>query len=139
MKKRADSQKSGLAGELFVAAELLKRNLQVSLTLGNAKSIDLFAYSEDEERKFTIQVKTLRKSNCFPLQIQKVNPCHIYVFVMLNKPGVAVEYYILSGKEIFENRNVLYCDNKGTSERSAVKIGPLRDRFKDRWNLFGVQ
>jgi hypothetical protein len=137
MKARADSQKSGLAGELFVAAELLKRDLQVSLTLGNAKSIDLFAYSEDAKRKYTIQVKTLRKPNCFPLQIQKVNPSHIYVFVMLNKPGVTVEYYILSGKEIFENKKDLYCDKKGISERSAVKIGPLKP-FKDRWELFDV-
>ena len=37
-KQRADGQKSGLAGEFFVAAELLKRGLQTSLTLGNAKS-----------------------------------------------------------------------------------------------------
>ncbi len=33
-KQRSDGQKSGLAGEFFVAAELLKRGLQTSLTLG---------------------------------------------------------------------------------------------------------
>ena len=32
-KQRADGQESGLAGEFFVAAELLKRDLQTSLTL----------------------------------------------------------------------------------------------------------
>ncbi len=37
-KTRRDSQKSGLAGELFVAAELFKREYQVSLTLGNANA-----------------------------------------------------------------------------------------------------
>jgi len=55
-KQRADGQKSGLAGEFFVAAELLKRGLQTSLTLGNAKSIDLFAIN-DQDTRFTIQVK----------------------------------------------------------------------------------
>jgi hypothetical protein len=80
MKRRMDSQKSGLAGELFVAAELLKRGLQVSLTLGNAKSIDLFAYSEQSKKTYTIQVKTLRKSNCYPLQIQNVVANCVYVF-----------------------------------------------------------
>ena len=38
-KQRSDGQKSGLAGEFFAAAELLKRGLQTSLTLGNAESI----------------------------------------------------------------------------------------------------
>jgi hypothetical protein len=63
-KQRADGQKSGLSGEFFVAAELLKRELQVSLTLGNAKSIDLFAINNKGTR-FTIQVKTLRARNYF--------------------------------------------------------------------------
>jgi hypothetical protein len=58
-KQRSDGQKSGLAGEFFVAAELLKRGLQTSLTLGNAKSIDLFAIN-DKGTSFTIQVKALR-------------------------------------------------------------------------------
>lgn len=46
-KQRADGQESGLAGEFFVAAELLKRGLQTSLTLGNGKSIDLFAINDN--------------------------------------------------------------------------------------------
>jgi hypothetical protein len=63
-KQRSDGQKSGLAGEFFVAAELLKRGLQTSLTLGNAKSIDLFAIN-DKHTRFTIQVKALRSPNYF--------------------------------------------------------------------------
>ena len=47
-KKRADGQVTGLAGELFVAAELLKRGLQTSVTFGNAKAIDLLAYNSIE-------------------------------------------------------------------------------------------
>ena len=38
-KARADGQLSALAGELFVAAELLKRGYQTSITFGNAKAI----------------------------------------------------------------------------------------------------
>lgn len=34
IKRRVDGQITGLAGEFFVAAELLKRNLQVSITFG---------------------------------------------------------------------------------------------------------
>lgn len=74
MKQRRDCQKSGLSGELFVAAELLKRDFQVSLTLGNAKAIDLFAYWEATDKAYEVQVKTLRTSNCYLLRIQNVTP-----------------------------------------------------------------
>ena len=50
-----DNQKVGLSGEFFVAAELLKRDFQVSLTLGNAKDVDLFVQSENR-KTFSIQV-----------------------------------------------------------------------------------
>jgi hypothetical protein len=97
-KKRADGQKSGLSGELFVAAELLKRDLQVSLTLGNAKSIDLFAINE-KGTPFTIQVKTLRSRNYFLINLDRVEDACYYVFV-LNKRGVSPDYYIVPGCDL---------------------------------------
>lgn len=42
---RIDGNMTGLAGELFVPAELLKRGLQTSITFGNANQIDLFAHN----------------------------------------------------------------------------------------------
>jgi hypothetical protein len=90
-KQRSDGQTSGLAGEFFVAAELLKRGLQTSLTFGNAKSIDLFAIN-DKDTSFTIQVKALRSPNYFLINLERVqDACH-YVFVVLNKPNVPPDY-----------------------------------------------
>jgi hypothetical protein len=57
---RVDGQVTALAGEFFVAAELLKRGLQTSVTFGNAKAIDLLAYNPKTKRTFTVQVKALR-------------------------------------------------------------------------------
>jgi len=74
-KQRADGQKSGLAGEFVVAAELLKRGLQTSLTLGNAKSIDLFAIN-DQGSRFTIQVKALRSPNYFLIDMERVQDAY---------------------------------------------------------------
>src|SRR5688572_22585272 len=81
-KQRSDGQKSGLAGEFFVAAELLRRGLQTSLTLGNAKSIDIFAIN-DRGTRFTIQVKALRSPNYFPINLEHVQDAFYYVFVVL--------------------------------------------------------
>ena len=73
LNNRRDNQITGLSGEYFVAAELLKRDFQVSMTLGNAKSIDLIAISPETKISYKIQVKTLRKKpNCFTLLIDKI-------------------------------------------------------------------
>ena len=58
--KKKDRQVAGLAGELFVAAELLKRGFQTSITFGNAKAIDLCVVNPDTNRMFTVQVKAVR-------------------------------------------------------------------------------
>src|SRR5947209_1162122 len=85
--ERIDGQVTGLAGEFFVAAELLKRGLQTSVTFGNAKAIDLLAYNSKTKRSFVIQVKALRKRNYHLLSREKVVAEHVYVFVVLNLPG----------------------------------------------------
>jgi len=134
MAKRRDSQKSGLAGEFFVAAELLKRELQVSLTLGNAKAIDLFAHSEATGKSYQVQVKTLRSSNCYLLRVQDVSPNYVYVFVVLHKPGQPVEFFLLTGQEIIENEGALYGGGNGRHTMSGILMRPLRP-YKDRWHL----
>ncbi len=98
--KRADGQKTGLAGEFFVAGELLKRNLQTSITFGNAKAIDIFAYSEASGVTYTVQVKSLRSKNYFPLSWSSIVESHVYVFVILNKPDMAVDYFIVGGSTL---------------------------------------
>ncbi len=135
--KRADGQMTGLAGELFVAAELLKRGLQTSVTFGNAKSIDLLAYNPNTERSFQVQVKALRKKNVFPIAHAKVNPLHTYVFVILNAPGQQVQYFVVPGavlaheKERFVPR--WFCDPKfpGIGCETLNKEG-----FADAWHIF---
>lgn len=101
-KPRADGQMTGLAGEFFVAAELLKRGLQTSLTFGNAKAIDLFAVNATTGETFTIQVKSLRRKNFFPIDPTKIRPTSIYVFVVLNNRGASPDYYIVPGKHLSE-------------------------------------
>lgn len=98
---RKDNQITGLSGEYFVAAELLKRDFQVSMTLGNAKSVDLIAISPETNISYKIQVKTLRKKpNCFTLLIDKIANEDFYFFVYLNSEQEAPEYHIIQGQEL---------------------------------------
>jgi len=48
----------GTAGEYFVAAELSRRGYVASITLRNARGIDILASDGDAKRSVGIQVKT---------------------------------------------------------------------------------
>ena len=136
-KKRADGQVTGLAGELFVAAELLKRGLQTSVTFGNAKAIDLLAYNSNTGRSFTVQVKSLRKVNYFPIKPSNVDSRHTYVFVLLNKPGLPVEYYIVPGT-ILSNEAERF--GKDFQHPTFPGIHPKKlTEFKEQWHYFDAE
>ena len=131
-----DAQISDLAGELFVAAELLKRRLQTSITFGNAKANYLFATHPTTNRKFTIQVKTLRHRNrdYFPIDHRRCSTKNIYVFVVLNKVGEAAEYYIVPGRSLAESPQLF-----GSAFR-AERVPGIHPKhltaFKDNWAEF---
>ena len=133
-KSRIDGQVTSLAGELFVAAELLKHGLQTSVTFGNAKAIDLFAYHPKTRRNFNIQVKALRKVNYFPIRFSGIQPEHIYVFVQLNEPGTPVQYFVVPGKVLIEEPARF---GKGLLDPKFGCTHPkfLKD-FVDAWQVF---
>ena len=134
VKKRADGQTSGLAGELFVAAELLKRDIQTSVTFRNAKSIDLLAYYPETDRSFAIQVKTLRTSNYFLVNRDRIVRSAVYVFVLVNRPGQQVRYFVVPAAELLDNPEQF---GKGFGDPKLPGILP-RDLvpFEDNWELF---
>jgi hypothetical protein len=135
-KRRADPQISGLAGEFFVAAELLKRDIQTSVTLGNAKAVDLLAYRVDTGQTFRVQVKSLRENNYFPIGHDEIDSSLVYVFVLLNKPGVPVRYFIVPGSELRDRPEKF--GKWFTDYRTFPGIGP-RDlaEFENNWAVFG--
>ncbi|HEU4485636.1 MAG TPA: hypothetical protein VFR96_09130 [Povalibacter sp.] len=136
-KARADGQLSGLAGELFVAAELLKRGLQTSITIGNAKGVDLLAYHPETKTSFAVQVKALRNRNYFLLSHKKVEPSHIYAFVLLNKPDQPVQYFIVPGSDLHskpERFSKWFIDPKmpGVHPKLLGELG-----YENAWHVFG--
>lgn len=86
---------TGLSGEYFVAAELLRRGFNVAITMGNAKAIDLIA--EKRGKTFPIQVKSIykKKNVGWPLLKSKIKPKHFYVFVNLNVDKLQEPVYLI--------------------------------------------
>lgn len=135
-RKRADGQTSGLAGELFVAAELLKRDIQTSVTFGNAKSIDLLAFNPETGCSFTIQVKTLRSNNDFLVRRDAIVRSSVYVFVLLNRPGQQVRYFVVPAAELLDNPERF---GKGFADPKLPGILPRElAPFEDNWEFFAL-
>ena len=99
---RSNAGNTHIAGEMFVAAELAKRGYSVSLTMGNAKAVDLFAEYKGEA--ICIQVKAIaRKKNVgwpLPFKKEKIIDGVMYVCVVLNEINEPPTYYVMPPREV---------------------------------------
>ncbi len=122
------SSSTGLSGEYFVAAELLRRGFSVGITMGNAKAIDILA--EKNDKQFIIQVKAIfkKKNVGWPMMKDNVMINHFYVFVNLNGDSMTEpQYYICTGIEAKEK--VKQYETRGILNLSSVD----NFDFKNKW------
>lgn len=104
-----DKNTTHLAGEFLVAGELSRRGLGVSVTFGNAKSVDVVAQSETTT--YRVDAKALRsKSNC-PISVAQIDRKIYYVFVYLDsiaaiRKNSAPEYFVVSGAELIDKNMI---------------------------------
>jgi len=135
-----DSQISAMAGEFLTAGKLFKIGLQASITLGNAKYIDIMVYNEKINKNYNVQVKALRKKNCFPIKRERIIDDHIYVFIVLNDKNAEEEYYIIKGNTILKDIDQFFGSsykNGKISRVPAINYGAVK-QYKDNWDLFFV-
>ena len=129
---------SGLAGEFFVLAELLKRGYQASFTLGNAKTVDIFASDPKTGKTVRIQVKTNsgipRIDNHAKWQIgrklwdlsEESITDLIYIFVVLNPRGKEHPiYYIAKAGDVSRQ-------TRGDTERFLQEMEEGRRKYKGK-------
>jgi hypothetical protein len=129
------SNTSALAGEYLVAGELSRRGYLVSITMGNAKAIDIFACTKDRKKTIKIDVKASKCKTSWPAG--EIKEDMFYVFVSLHKPekliaikgvNIAPEYYIIPGEKA-----------KSLVNRYARGMSDIRyhavQEYKERWDL----
>lgn len=127
---------TGIAAEYYVAGELSRLGFNVSITMGNTKSIDLLI--EKNEKLVSIQVKGIQrtKSVCWNLNKTKVLPNIIYVLVNLHVDNISEkpEFFVLKAKEALD----LFTDSNKEKEKRAYldykKIKKM-EKFQNRWNI----
>src|SRR5210317_694664 len=91
-----------LAGEFLVAGELSRRGYPVSITMGNAKSVDI--YAESVKGVVKIDAKAGRAKGNWPINKKSVQNDVFYIFVHLGTDiqinnNMSPEYFIVTGKE----------------------------------------
>ena len=124
---------SHLAGEFLVAGELSRRGYPVSITIGNAKSVDIYASAR--ERVIKIDAKAGRGKGNWPIAKSSVNEDVYYIFVYLQnqnktKNNIAPEYFVVSGKEIFSKNLV-----ETWKTRQGIRYSTLNtNNYKERWD-----
>jgi len=72
---------SHLAGEFLVAGELSRRGYPVSITMGNAKSVDIYAGTQ--QGVIEVDAKAGRGKGNWPIGISSVKEGVYYIFVYL--------------------------------------------------------
>jgi hypothetical protein len=128
---------SHLAGEFLVAGELSRRGYPVSITFGNAKSVDIYADTADTHKKtIKVDAKAGRKKGNWPIQKSSVIADVYYIFVHLQsttriKKKKAPEYFIVPGKDIL-SKNLI----ERWKSREGIRYSTLNknDEYKERWD-----
>ncbi len=132
-----DKNTSSLAGEFLVAGELSRRGYLVAITMGNAKSIDIFANTLNGER-IAIDVKASRYKTSWP--IAKVDESLYYIFVYLFPQdklriegiigtNTSPEYYIVPGQDIIKENLI-----NPWKSMPGIKYSSLQ-KYKERWGI----
>ena len=138
----SDRNTSHLAGEFLVAGELSRRGYSVSITMGNAKSIDIFV--ETGKGIVLIDAKATKTKGNWPITEENAQRGTAkglyYIFVYLQtdkrieKENVPPEYFIVKSSEIIKKGLI-----KTWKTRQGITYKDLNnDSFKNRWDKLPV-
>lgn len=130
-----------MAGEYGVCSELSKRGFDVSLTMGNAKSVDVFVFKQNNVCR-RIEVKTSRSTKFvtgFFRKYYNMSQGHhpdIWILVHIDEKNLS-HYFILTHQEM---GNVQMHRNKQTQWQQNLKGVDnvlLKDikQYENNWNI----
>jgi hypothetical protein len=141
---------SGVAGEYYVAAELTRLGFIASLTLRNAKGVDILATNLAASKTAAIQVKTNQNSEKCWIMNQKSEAIFgenfFYIFVNLGSHLQQPEYHIVPSAivaKFIKDSHALWLNTPGKQgqkrkETTMRKYFDLDNEYLGRWELLGL-
>ena len=123
-----------MAGEFFVAAELLRRGVKASVTYGNAKKADIVALASSGTSAVVLEVKTTSELKWIVGGNIPEPSAKLWVFVYLPQDNGSPRYFILNAKEI---NDILTPLQQQYLTKYRTKNG--RDRESSARNIFSLE
>ena len=90
----------GMSGEYFVVAELLRKGVKASITMGNAKSADIVVLNNDASKVVVVEVKSSHKKEWVVGNEIPQDNDQPWVFVHIPDNNDQQRYFILTSKEL---------------------------------------
>ncbi|MCC6544715.1 MAG: hypothetical protein IT392_09470 [Nitrospirae bacterium] len=100
MSSQKEKYSVGMAGEHFVVAELLRRGVSASITMGNAKRVDVVALNNDATKVVVAEVKSSPKKEWIVGNIIPQATLQPWVLVHIPADGTPPRYFILTANEL---------------------------------------
>ena len=133
------SQKShitGMAGEFFVMEKLFRLGHEASITLGNAKNIDIFCKAPSD-KLYEVSVKAIRGGGKWGIGTTDYSKHTDLVFVLLHYKNfedisALPEIWVIPAKDAEKLKNpwfesyAIYCSNKEHREKI--------DKYRNAWH-----
>jgi len=132
---------TGMAGEFFVMEQLFRRGYEATLTLGNAKNIDIVAYRPTDRTKKTkrISVKATTKGGKWTIGRDDLSGEEDMIFVFLRYKEftdsyIPPEVYIVPAPKAWENA-LGWLNDTWAIYYSGKNAWRDLSNFKDTWQL----
>ncbi|MEM5853741.1 MAG: hypothetical protein QW228_05220 [Candidatus Aenigmatarchaeota archaeon] len=123
----------GNLGLYYVCYELSKRGWNVMPTSRNTKGVDIVVYSQNYKRKYTIQVKSLRKKDNVRLGSNLENLCADFLIICVNLETTP-EIFITKVSELKKHNNVSkYVSKSGKGRKRIYYIKPTKYKDFKNW------
>lgn len=100
MASQKEKYSVGMAGEHFVVAELLRRGISASVTMGNAKCADVIAVNTDSTKVVIVEVKSSKRNEWVVGNFLPQPSLQPWVFVHIPADGSSPRYFVLTAEEI---------------------------------------
>jgi len=131
---------TGMAGEFFVMEKLFRQEHEASLTLGNAKSVDIFTKSPKTGNLYEVSVKAMRGGGKWGIGKENYSDTKKYsklVFVLLYYRKFSVidshpDVWIIPAREA-EKIKKPWHDQYGIYYYKKDRY--LLEKYKDAWNF----
>ena len=143
---KLSNQLTGTAGEYLAAGELSLRGYIASISLRNAKGLDILISSEISYKSISVQVKTTKNKNPTWMLSKKnediISPSFFYIFVRLKPEGTRPDFHIVPSRIVaksIKDFHQVFLGRKSTNKETTMrKFNDSAGTYLEKWSVLDI-